>query len=45
MITIYLFNPDLELSQVDPLNEGLKVEVNSHVRMFIEGLDLLPPIF
>lgn len=45
MIPTYLFTLGAKLSRANLLDESLKVEVNNHVKMFIEGLDLLPPHF
>lgn len=45
MIRTYLLTPGLDRPRADPSNEGLRAEVNSPVRLFTVGLDLLPPTF
>lgn len=45
MAGAYLLTPGTNLPRADMSDEGLRMEVRSHIRMFTKGLDLLAPTF
>lgn len=44
-IEAYLLSPSADLPRVDPSDDGLRAEVDNHIQMFMNNLNLLPPRF